>query len=89
MAAAPDHGSPPTPRLADVADMRPCSRCGRTDRRRMVALMTLWFGRFAELPVDHGYFYLCPACYARFIAPHFAPVVQQLTAAQRDDADAV
>jgi hypothetical protein len=58
--------------------MRPCRRCGRTDRRHMHALMTLWFGRFVELPVEAGYFYLCPRCYTRFIAPHVPPVIEQL-----------
>jgi hypothetical protein len=50
-------------------DMRPCTRCGRTDRRRMVALMSLWFAARAGIPPDHGYFYLCPACYRRLIDP--------------------
>jgi hypothetical protein len=62
--------------------MRPCARCGRTDERRMHALMTLWFGRFAELPLQGGYFYLCPRCYQQFIAPHLPPILRQL---QEDD----
>jgi hypothetical protein len=69
------------------ADMRPCRRCGRTDPHRMFALMTLWFGRLADLPLHGGYFYLCPACYEQLIAPHLAPVVESLVARQRDDAD--
>jgi hypothetical protein len=51
------------------ACMRPCRVCGRTNRRRMHALMTLWFGHYAGVPYDHGYFYLCPRCYTRYIPP--------------------
>jgi hypothetical protein len=51
------------------ACMRPCRVCGRTNRRRMHALMTLWFGHYAGVPFDHGYFYLCPRCYTRYIPP--------------------
>lgn len=67
----------PLPRLAHLADMKPCRRCGRTDPRRMVALMTLWFGHRAGVPLDHGYFYLCPTCYETYVAPHLEEVVQE------------
>jgi hypothetical protein len=50
----------------------------------MIALMTLWFGRFADVTLDGGYFYLCPACYGECIAPHFAPVVETLIEQHRD-----
>jgi hypothetical protein len=53
-----------------VADMRPCQRCGHTDQHRMFALMTLWYGAFAGVPLHGGYFYLCPACYEQCIVPH-------------------
>jgi hypothetical protein len=77
----------PAPRRG-VADMRPCSRCGRTDPARMIALMALWFARFTDLPNHGGYFYLCPACYDQCIAPHFAPVVEHLVRQhQRDEYD--
>jgi hypothetical protein len=67
------------------ADMKPCRRCGRTDPRRMIALMTLWFGRFAGLDSAAGYFYLCPRCYDECVAPHFAPVVEKLVELHRED----
>jgi hypothetical protein len=47
-----------------------CTRCGNTDPRRMVGLMTLWFGPFVGLRSTTGYFYLCPPCYEEHIAPH-------------------
>jgi hypothetical protein len=47
-----------------------CRRCGKTDPRRMIGLMTLWFGPFIDLEPAHGYFHLCPACFDRFVAPH-------------------
>jgi hypothetical protein len=70
------------------ADMRPCRRCGRTDPHRMFALMTLWFARFADLPLHGGYFYLCPQCYEERIAPHLAPVVESLVARHDDEDEA-
>jgi hypothetical protein len=57
----------PAPRLARSAtppDLRPCTLCGRTHPRRMYGLMTHWYGRYIGLADDHGYFYLCPRCYA-------------------------
>lgn len=36
----------------------------------MFALMTLWYGAFAGVPLHGGYFYLCPACYEQCIVPH-------------------
>ena len=51
-------------------DMRPCRACGRTDMRRMYALMALWFGTLLEHHVEGGYFYLCPTCYDTLIVPH-------------------
>ena len=50
--------------------MRPCRACGRTDVRRMYALMALWFGGLIEPHVESGYFYLCPTCYELRVAPH-------------------
>jgi hypothetical protein len=47
-----------------------CHKCGRSNPRRMVGLMTLWFGPFVELRPDSGYFYLCPRCYGEYIQPH-------------------
>jgi hypothetical protein len=58
--------------------MRPCRRCGQTNPRRMIALMTLWFGQYAGLRPESGYFYLCPACYQSCIAPHAADVMLRL-----------
>jgi hypothetical protein len=52
---------PPT---STAPDLKPCVLCGRTNPRRMVALMTHWYGRYIDLPEDQGYFYLCPRCYA-------------------------
>jgi hypothetical protein len=48
-----------------------CDRCGNTNPHKMIGLMTLWFGSFVDLPPDHGYFYLCPTCYDRWVKPHF------------------
>lgn len=60
------------------ADMRPCAVCGWTDRQRMHALMTLWFGHLAGVPLDHGYFYLCPSCFSRYIPqPESPPAADQ------------
>jgi hypothetical protein len=75
-ADSPGQGHPV--RRQGPADMKPCRQCGTTDPRRMIALMTLWFGRFAGVDPDGGYFYLCPSCYEHCIAPHFAPVVDKL-----------
>jgi len=44
----------------------------------MIALMTLWFGRYASLPADSGYFYLCPECYGRYVEPHMNEVLNRL-----------
>lgn len=38
----------------------------------MFALMTLWYGAFADVPLHGGYFYLCPPCYETCIVPHLA-----------------
>jgi hypothetical protein len=59
-------------------DLRPCERCGQTNPRRMVALMRLWYARWAELTPDGGYFYLCPACYAQLIEPHADEIIKRL-----------
>lgn len=40
--------------------------------------MRLWYGRFAELEPDGGYFYLCPRCYERLIEPHAGEIIQRL-----------
>jgi hypothetical protein len=63
--AAPREHLPATP--DERADMRPCRVCGSTDRTRMHALMTIWFGHHAGVPLDHGYFYLCPSCFSLYI----------------------
>lgn len=47
----------------------PCHRCGTTDPDRMIGLMTLWFGAFADVQPAHGYFHLCPACFAECVEP--------------------
>jgi hypothetical protein len=56
----------------------PCSRCGKTNPRKMIGLMTLWFGPFVDMRPDHGYFYLCPACYRDRIKPHLDVVQGRL-----------
>lgn len=55
-----------------------CNRCGKTDPRRMIGLMTLWFGPFVDMRPDYGYFYLCPACYRERIKPHVDQVQGRL-----------
>lgn len=47
-----------------------CHRCGKTDPRRMIGLMTLWFGPFIDIEPAHGYFHLCPVCFDDHIRPH-------------------
>jgi hypothetical protein len=44
----------------------------------MIALMGLWYARYAQLPADGGYFYLCPRCYERLIEPWSEEIVQRL-----------
>jgi hypothetical protein len=44
----------------------------------MIGLMTLWFGPFADIRPDYGYFYLCPACYRDRIKPHLDTVQGRL-----------
>jgi hypothetical protein len=56
----------------------PCIRCGRTNPRKMIGLMTLWFGPFVDMRPDHGYFYLCPDCYRERIKPHLDQVQNRL-----------
>jgi hypothetical protein len=56
----------PPPQQRPLADMKPCRRCGRTHRRRMVALMSAWYAHRAGVFCEGGYFYLCPSCYRRF-----------------------
>lgn len=65
----------PTPsrREGNVA-LPACTRCGKTDPRRMIGLMTLWFGPFVDLPLDPGYFHLCPDCYRDHIQRHLEQV---------------
>lgn len=58
--------------------LRPCRVCGQTDPRCMIALMTYWFGRYADLPIESGYFYLCPRCHERLIDPHLADIRHKL-----------
>jgi hypothetical protein len=45
----------------------------------MIALMSLWFGHYAGLRAEPGYFYLCPACYQNCIAPHASDIMHRLT----------
>jgi hypothetical protein len=47
-----------------------CLRCGKTNPRRMIGLMTVFFGEYVELPPEPGYFYLCPKCYEAEVEPH-------------------
>lgn len=51
-----------------------CTRCGKSNPRKMYGLMTLWFGPFVDLPPDHGYFHLCPDCYRTHVHPHLEAV---------------
>lgn len=55
-----------------------CRRCGKRDPQKMFGLMTHWFGPFVELRPDHGYFYLCPACYTEHVQPHLEAVQGRL-----------
>lgn len=55
-----------------------CQRCGTSNPRKMIGLMTLWFGPFVDLRPGHGYFYLCPACYRAHILPHLEHVQGKL-----------
>lgn len=50
--------------------MPDCLRCGKTNPRRMIGLMTVFFGEYVELPPEPGYFYLCPKCYEADVEPH-------------------
>jgi hypothetical protein len=61
--------------------MRPCRRCGQTNPRRMIALMSLWFGHYAGFRPEAGYFYLCPACYQSCIVPHADEFLHRLAEA--------
>lgn len=47
-----------------------CMHCGKTNPRRMIGLMTVFFGEFVELSPEPGYFYLCPKCYGTEVEPH-------------------
>ena len=51
-----------------------CENCGETNPRRMIGLMTVFFGQLLELAHEPGYFYLCPRCYAEMILPHLDEV---------------
>lgn len=55
-----------------------CKRCGKTNPHKMFGLMTHWFGPFVDVPPDHGYFHLCPACYAKHVHPHLDAVQGKL-----------
>lgn len=63
--------------------MPPCTRCGQTDRFRMIGLMSRWFALPAGLPLEGGYFYLCPACFDELIQPHWEQIVDGLLERQR------
>lgn len=58
--------------------LRPCRSCGRIDPHRMIALMTHWFGKYAEVPPEGGYFYLCPSCHERLIDPFLEEIRHRL-----------
>jgi len=47
-----------------------CLRCGKTNPRRMIGLMTVFFGVYVELSPEPGYFYLCPKCFRKDVEPH-------------------
>lgn len=51
-----------------------CDNCGNVDSRRMIGLMTVFFGPLLELPEQPGYFYVCPRCYDQLIVPHLDDV---------------
>lgn len=55
-----------------------CRRCGKTDPKKMFGLMTHWFGPFVDVPPDHGYFYLCSACYDERVREHLEAVQGKL-----------
>jgi hypothetical protein len=63
--------APPVHYLEVLVALPACDKCGRTDPRRMIGLMTLWFGSFVDRRTDHGYFHLCPTCYEKWVKPHF------------------
>ncbi len=44
----------------------------------MIGLLTVWFGPLAGLAAEPGYFYLCPRCYGRVVAPHLEAVRERL-----------
>lgn len=44
----------------------------------MIALMTHWFGRYAEVPPGSSYFYLCPGCHERLIDPYLEEIRHKL-----------
>lgn len=52
--------------------------CGGTNPRKMIALMTPFFGPFLELEAEPGYFYVCPDCYERLVMPHMEEVRKML-----------
>lgn len=58
--------------------LRPCRSCGRIDPHRMIALMNHWFGRYAGIPPEGGYFYLCPKCHARLVDPWLEEIRHKL-----------
>lgn len=56
----------------------PCRRCGTIDPERMVGLMTLWFGSLAGVEPAHGYFHLCPRCFAECVEPNLEELADAL-----------
>ena len=65
--------------------MEPCNRCGAVDRHRMIALMSRWFAAHAGLPLEAGYFYLCPACYREKVEGEFEAIAERIRAYQKPD----
>jgi hypothetical protein len=55
-----------------------CEMCGETNPRRMIALMTRFFGPVLELEAESGYVYVCPDCYDRLVLPHIEEVRKML-----------
>lgn len=51
-----------------------CDNCGEVDSRKMIGLMTVFFGPLLELPQQPGYFYVCPRCYDELILPHLEEI---------------
>lgn len=44
----------------------------------MIGLMSRWFAAPAGLPLEGGYFYLCPNCFQELIEPHLEELLDLL-----------